>query len=325
MPAVHELREATSLVMTVLNEEGSLPAFLDHLEDQTVHPAEIVVVDGGSTDRSAQLLRDWSPSCGCRIRVRIEPGAGISEGRNIAIRDSVSDQIVVTDAGTVPRRDWFAHITAPWASDRGAVIAGFFEPAGDAFWPRTIAAATTPTRSEIDPGSFLPSSRSVAFPRQVWRDAGGYPEWLDYCEDVVFDLELRTIRQPFVFVPTAVVAWAGRRNLAAFAVQYYRYARGDGKAALFRRRHLLRYGAYAFAILAWALSPWLVVVGAIGFVGYVGKPWRRVWARRAMFSAPHVFAALAATPIVVVVGDVSKMAGYPVGVRWRRLRERRTR
>lgn len=314
----HDVRAGTSLVATVLNEERTLPAFLTWLGAQTLHPAEIVIVDGGSTDRSAQLLREWAPPCGCRIDVEVAPGVGISAGRNLAIGRARNPGIVVTDAGTAPHRDWFAAITAPWQRDADAVIAGFFEPAGDSFWSRTIAAVTTPILSEIDPARFLPSSRSVAFPRVAWQTAGGYPEWLDYCEDLVFDLELRKVRSPFTFAPNAIVAWMGRPSLAEFAKQYYRYARGDGKAGLFRRRHLLRYGAYLYAAVAVVASGWFVVLGAIGFVGYLAKPWRRVWARRQMLPGPQLAGALAAAPVVVVVGDVSKMAGYPAGRAWRR-------
>ena len=314
----HDVREAVTLVATVLNEERSLPAFLRSLAEQTVHPAEILIVDGGSTDLTVELLKGWEPACGCRVRVLELAGAGISRGRNHAIDSAAHSRIVVTDAGTVLRPDWFAELTAPWVADPEAVVAGFFEPTGDGFWSRVIAIVTTPTRSEIDPVRFLPSSRSVAFPRAAWRAAGGYPEWLDYCEDLVFDLELRRARGPFVFASGAVVAWAGRESLAQFAKQYYRYARGDGKAGLFRRRHLLRYGAYLYAAVAVVASGWFVVLGAIGFVGYLAKPWRRVWARRQMLPGAQLAGALAAAPVVVVVGDVSKMAGYPAGRAWRR-------
>ena len=50
-----------------------------------------------------------------------------------------------------------------------------------------MAATVLPLTDEIDPATFLPSSRSVAFPKAVWALAGGYPEWLDYCEDLLFD------------------------------------------------------------------------------------------------------------------------------------------
>jgi glycosyltransferase involved in cell wall biosynthesis len=321
----HQISENTSLIATVLNEERSLPAFLASLEAQTVHPAEIVVVDGGSSDQTVQRLRAWTPSCGCRVFVHAAPGAGISAGRNIAIGLATNERMVITDAGTVQRSDWFAALTAPWEDDPGAVIAGFFEPAGDTFWSRTIATVITPTRDEIDPMNFQPSSRSVAFPRAVWREVDGYPEWLDYCEDLVFDLAIRETGRQFTFAPDAIVAWIGRPNLGEFAKQYFRYARGDGKAGLFPRRHGLRYGAYAFALLAWWVSPWLFLVGAVGFVAYLRAPLRRVWARRTMFRAPSAAAALLVAPLVVVVGDAAKMAGYPVGVVWRRRRARGSR
>jgi len=254
------------------------------------------------------------------VTVHAAPGAGISAGRNLAIARATNEQMVITDAGTVQRGDWFATLTAPWDRDPDAVIAGFFEPAGETFWARTIAAVITPTRAEIDPGRFQPSSRSVAFPRSVWREVGGYPEWLDYCEDLVLDLAIRKTGRRFTFVPDAVVAWVGRPNLFEFAKQYYRYARGDGKAGLFPRRHELRYGAYAFALIAWWISPWLFLAGAIGFAAYVRTSLRRVWERRTMFRPPAAAAALLSAPLVVVVGDVAKMVGYPPGLAWRRRR-----
>ena len=76
---------------------------------------------------------------------------------------------------------------------------------------------------------------------------GGYPEWLDYCEDLIFDLRLRNLVGPFVFAPEALVYFRPRPNLRAFFVQYYRYARGDGKADLWRRRHAIRYLTYLVA------------------------------------------------------------------------------
>lgn len=318
--AAHRVLAGTSLIATVRDEEQSLPGFLASLEAQTVHPAEIVVVDGGSADSTVTLLRAWCPECGCRVRVQEAPGAGISAGRNLAIRMAHNERIVVTDAGTTPRHDWFARLTAGWDSAPDAVLAGFFEPTGDSFRSRAIAAVITPTRDEIDPRNFLPSSRSVAFPREAWRAAGGYPEWLDYCEDLVFDLAIRRSGWGFAFVPDAVVAWMGRPTLSAFAKQYYRYARGDGKAGLYRRRHLLRYSAYTVALSAWWVSPWLVAAGLVGFVGYVGRPVRRVWARRGQFTHSQLVGAFLLTPVVVVVGDTAKMAGYPRGVLWRRRR-----
>ena len=44
-----------SVIMTVRNEQGSLSGLFDSLAEQTVLPGEVVVVDGGSTDRTVEV------------------------------------------------------------------------------------------------------------------------------------------------------------------------------------------------------------------------------------------------------------------------------
>ena len=100
-----------------------------------------------------------------------------------------------------------------------------------------MGATVLPTVDEVKPESFLPSSRSVAFTKAAWEAAGGYPEWIDYCEDLIFDFRLRDVAGPFAWAPEAVAHFRPRGSLKAFFKQYYRYARGDGKADLWRKKH----------------------------------------------------------------------------------------
>ncbi len=177
----------------------------------------------------------------------------------------------------------------------------------------------TPRVEEIDPSAFLPSSRSIAFVREAWESAGGYPEWLDYCEDLLFDMRMKELGFTFAFVPGAVVTWSARPSIASFMKQYFRYARGDGKANLWKKRHVARYLAYGLGLLlVWAsfMTPWAIGALALGFVVYMSKFWKRVWARRADFGSGSV-RAMILVPVIVVAGDLAKMAGYPAGLRWR--------
>ena len=113
-------------------------------------------------------------------------------------------------------------------------------------------------RTKSTPETFLPSSRSVAFRKAAWITAGGYPEWIDYCEDLIFDLRLREIAAPMIFEPGALVYFRPRPSLNAFYRQYYRYARGDGKADLWRKRHAIRYATYLIAAPLIFLLGWRV-------------------------------------------------------------------
>ena len=192
-----------------------------------------------------------------------------------------------------------------------------------------MGAAVLPQPDEIDPATFLPSSRSVAFRKAVWEQAGGYPEWLDYCEDLVFDFKLRDIAGPFAMAPAAVAHFRPRGSLSSFFKQYYRYSRGDGKADLWRKRHAIRYATYLAAaplllVLGKRFSPVFWLAALLGFAAYCATPYRRLvrlWQRPLvgghLLTTPEKLYTLVLVPVIRVVGDIAKMLGYPAGVWWR--------
>ncbi|MCA9999365.1 MAG: hypothetical protein KDE56_26565, partial [Anaerolineales bacterium] len=173
-----------------------------------------------------------------------------------------------------------------------------------------------------DPDSFLPSSRSVAFLRAAWEAVGGYPEWLDYSEDLVFDFALREKYGVFPFVETAVAYFRPRGSLRAFFHQYYSYARGDGKANLWPFRHLVRYITYLVGLpmVLWMIwrEKWMGwVLLLTGVSAYSRRPAQRLWVNTWGWRPPLRLRAFALIPIIRLVGDVAKMLGYPVGLLWR--------
>ena len=186
-----------------------------------------------------------------------------------------------------------------------------------------MGATVLPLVTDIDPTTFLPSSRSVAFLKSSWAAAGRYPEWLDYCEDLIFDFRLADECGPFGFEPEAVVYFRPRSTLGAFFKQYYRYARGDGKADLYRKRHAIRYATYLGALPGLAVLGgrwsrwWWLVGGVIGFMGLFLTPYRRLIGTWSSLSAGQKALAALWVPIIRITGDLAKMIGYPVGLKWR--------
>ncbi|MBE9507765.1 MAG: glycosyltransferase [Chloroflexi bacterium] len=308
-----------SVVVTVLNEANSLPQLLDSLSAQTRCPDEVVICDGGSTDSTLQLLEAESR---LPLRVIQRPGANISQGRNAAIEVAAGEIIAVTDAGVRLSPQWLEEIVAPFDDVAVAAVAGSFVPDSQTVFEKAMGATVLPQVQEIDLDRFPPSSRSVAFRRSAWEAVGGYPEWLDYCEDLIFDFRLCDRFGSFVFAPEALAHFRPRPSLRAFFLQYYRYARGDGKANLWFKRHAIRYLTYLvaapFIAVGGALvGPWWWALYLIAVPGMFWTGWRRLARTWGDLSFPRKLQAALWVPVIRVTGDVAKMIGYPVGVWWR--------
>lgn len=300
---------------------------LDSLTAQTRMPDEVVIADGGSRDATLAVMREYEARL--PLHLLSAPGANISQGRNAAIRAATGDIIAVTDAGVWCEPEWLERLTAPFNpklpitnNQLPPLVAGFFHSDPQTVTEMAMGATVLPEAPDVNPQTFLPSSRSVAFRKEVWEAVGGYPEWLDFSEDVVFDVHVRERFGPFLFVPEAVAHFRPRGSLRALARQYYHYARGDGKAQLFPRQHAVRYFAYLIAapLLIYAaltVNGWLWLLGLLAGLAYIRAPLRRLWPRLKTLSLPDRLLALMLVPAIRIVGDVAKMLGYPAGVWWR--------
>jgi glycosyltransferase involved in cell wall biosynthesis len=296
-----------SLVATVKDAGQHVGDFLESVRAQTRPPDEVVIVDGGSTDGTLETLRS-APD----VTLIEAPGANIAGGRNAAVRAAAHDVIAVTDADCVLGPDWLAHLER--AIEDGADVAmGFYRPIARSFFEACSAAVSVRDEDEIDPIRFMPSSRSVAFRREAFERAGGYPEWLEIGEDMYLNHRFRELDAVMEFVPRSVAYWRTRPTLSEMWRQYFRYAEGDGLAAMHPERHALRFGVYgllAAALLARRRLP-LVLLAAAGAL-YGRRPLRRAFRLLAGRPAERA-AAVAAVPSLMAVADAARMAGYVAG------------
>lgn len=315
--------------MTVFNEADNIEKVLHSISQQSRRPDEVVIVDGGSQDTTPAIIENFARDYAQELTVRLlsQPGCNISQGRNAAIEAATGPIIAATDAGTRLPNNWLSELIQPFEQrPETQVVSGFFEadPAANAPFEVAMGATVLPLAREIKAEKFLPSSRSVAFTKAAWRKVGGYPEWLDYCEDLIFDLNLKREGYYFEWQPSACVQFAPRKNLSSFFKQYYRYARGDGKADLFLKRHLLRYFTYlVFAPLMLNLARswpwgWLLFLGA--GLGYIKTPYQRLFLYSPLFktfSVAQKLQAILFVPLIRLSGDIAKMLGYPPGLIWK--------
>jgi glycosyltransferase involved in cell wall biosynthesis len=283
-------------------------------------PDEVIICDGGSTDNTCQILEEyqqWLP-----LEIIVKPGTNISQGRNHAIAKAEGPIIAVTDAGVILSPRWLENLVTSFQSADIKIVAGWFEADPYTDFEVVMGATVLPSREDITPEKFLPSSRSVAFLKSAWESVEGYPEWLDYGEDIVFDRALRERYGSFFFSDRSVAYFRPRGSLKSFFRQYFNYANGDGKANLWPVRHAVRYGTYLIALpfilgLIWKekLLGWIFLLLGIG--AYSKRPAERLWANTWGWRPPARARAFALIPIIRLVGDLAKMMGYPLGLLWR--------
>jgi glycosyltransferase involved in cell wall biosynthesis len=84
-----------SVIIPLYNKEPHIKRALDSVINQTVQDFEIIVVNDGSTDKSADVVKTFSDA---RIRLINQKNAGVSVARNRGINEAKSELIAFLDA-----------------------------------------------------------------------------------------------------------------------------------------------------------------------------------------------------------------------------------
>jgi len=217
-----------SLITTVLNEKNTIDEFMKSVISQTKKPDEFIIVDGGSTDGTYEILKKYSKRYKW-IKVFQEKGASIGRGRNIAIEKSKNEIIACTDAGCILDKNWLKEITRPFTKKDVDVVVGIYKPycTNDFEYFQGMIVVPHPEKIFMNPSRM--SSRSIAFRKVCWKSAGGYPD-LRTGEDTLFNIILMKYGCKFCFAKNAIVYWRMRGNLKELFKQFYRYGVGDRKS-----------------------------------------------------------------------------------------------
>lgn len=319
----HPARQpAISVVTTVLDDEQALGSLLTGLLPQLAPDDELVVVDGGSTDGTVAVVRRAAEE-NPRVRLVVEPGAGISRGRNTGIGLAAHDAIACTDAGCVPAPGWLDALRR--AFDRHPDVdlwTGTYRVGATTPWEHALVAVGYPAIEELahptpfvraygrlfgrafDPS--MPTGRSVAFRRRAWRTAEGFPEHLATGEDVLFGRRVVETGHTARMVRDAEVSWAQRPTFRANMRMLRRYGEGSGHSLDSRLlgRDVARAVAYAAAAgVAVRGGRGARLATAAGAAAYLSSP-----AARAL-RGPRPVVTVALVPAVAAARDLVKAYG----------------
>jgi glycosyltransferase involved in cell wall biosynthesis len=256
---------AISVISTVLNEVDDIDGLVLSLMGQTLRPAEVVIVDGGSTDGTWERLQAAGSRYPSLVAVRDEScslkssSGPIARGRNVAITRASSDVIACADAGCIYGPEWLQRLTEPIVSGVAEYSLGgsCIDEEGRTIWD-VASAPFLGIKLHADEKTKSCTARSMAFRKDVWKRAGGFPETVFLIDDTLFDIRARKIAAP-AFANQAKAVYRPSLTAKTAINQLVRYAVADGAAGV-RPARLFRNLARCVAdVLALALLPWTFI------------------------------------------------------------------
>ncbi len=215
---VSSARPRVSVVIPNYNGARFLAACLQSLLNQSLAPGEILVVDNGSHDDSAEIVARTAPDAAV---IRLNRNLGYAGAANVGIRVARGEWIAVLNNDTEADPGWLAECMAaaerhPRASFLASRILQFENrncvySAGDCFLRAGIGYRRgqgrldgEEYRSEVE--VFSACGCAALYRRSALEERGGFEErFFAYLEDVELGVRLRGVGHMGWYVPGAVV------------------------------------------------------------------------------------------------------------------------
>ncbi len=187
-----------SVIIAVYNGAATLARAIDSVLNQTYPPHELIVVDDGSSDGTAQVVRAY----GAPVRYIHQANAGVAAARNAGAQAASGDWLAFLDAD-----DWYyperLRCHAEWLQEDGEFdfLTGDYDyvtPAGGRIsgsmeahesGRRLLAGGavrTVMTADDLEPfvADHFGDTHTLSVPRRTFLELGGYPAGYKVCEDV---------------------------------------------------------------------------------------------------------------------------------------------
>jgi glycosyltransferase involved in cell wall biosynthesis len=301
---------SVAVLLPTLNEEAFIDACLASLAVQD-YPGnwEVIVADGGSIDRTRELLEPWRD--GIPLTVIDNPARIQSEGLWLAAQATGADILVRADAHTTYATDYVRRSVEVLAETDASAAGGPMVPEAPSTFGQAVSRVMR-TPLGVGPGAFHHGGerRAVdtvylgAFRRQDFLSLGGMRTMPSgVAEDADFYWRMRQIGGTVMLDPTIRSVYRPRETWPTLAQQFLRY--GRGKADM-----LLINGVWP----SWRpLAPLLMVIGlAMGLILGLVWSWWPLWALLG-FWLGVLLIAVRGRPLDVVVAATMHIA-YGVGL-----------
>jgi O-antigen biosynthesis protein len=313
-----------SVVVCTHNGESTLDECLARLDALTYPDYEVIVVNDGSSDASAEIARRH------RAQLVETDHRGLGNARNEGIRAARGEVVAFLDDDAYPDPDWLHYLAALLRGNGHAGVGGpNIPPDDDGLLAECVAAApggpihvlVSDREAEHVPGC------NMAFRKDLLEEVGGFDERFEVAgDDVDLCWRLQKAGRTLGFSAGAVVMHRRRDSIRRYLRQQFGYGKSEALlerkwpthynrvgasrwagriyespvARMPRRRQMVRYGTWGSGLFQSIYEPpramagmlqapeGLLLVGLLGELSALGLFWKPL-----LVAAPAFFAAIA--------------------------------
>ncbi len=301
-----------TVIVPARNEERFIAHCLDSIVAQTETNLQIVVVDSASSDRTADIVREYMQR-DSRVQLEHNPEAITPKSLNVALAAARGKWLVRVDAHSTVPPDYVKRAVHHLEEGRWGGVGGRKDGVGVTPAGRAIGAAMASRfgvgnslyhyGTDVQPTEHIPFG---AYDTALLRELGGWDERLITNQDFELDYRLRQTGRELLFDPDIAIEWHCRQEVPDLFRQYRRYGRGKADVARLhpeslRIRHLVAPALVASWAVALplasrrkslavaALAPYLTALaaGSVATARKLREPSARAWVPAA-FAAMHI-------------------------------------
>jgi len=219
-----------SIIIPLYNRPQEIKELLETLTRQTYKQFEVLVIEDGSKDDAAEIIKSFQDKLDLKYFVKKNEGQGFT--RNYGFERAKGDYFVIFDSDCLIPEDYFQivndSLAANWLDAYGGPDAS--HPSFTAVQKAISYSMTSPFTTggirgnKKGIGQFHPRSFNMGVSRQVWEKAGGFIITRSG-EDIEYSIRIHSLGFKIGLIPDAKVYHKRRTNFLQFYKQIHFFGR----------------------------------------------------------------------------------------------------